>query len=112
MKALVGAFNQEKALVGAFSVILKTGCGTDGALHSTNIVCVQVLWPGARQQAGRPHPLLLEAVRGADQDGLRGAARGRGHQQPRLPPHLQADPLQRGEAQRRGLRLKYRIYTV
>ena len=35
MKALVGAFNQEKALVGAFSVILKTGCGTDGALHST-----------------------------------------------------------------------------
>ena len=25
MKALVGAFNQEKALVGAFSVIVKTG---------------------------------------------------------------------------------------
>ena len=36
MKALVGAFDQEKALVGAFSVIVKTGCGTDGALHSTN----------------------------------------------------------------------------
>ena len=36
MKALVGAFNQEKALVGAFSVIVKTGCGTDGALHSTS----------------------------------------------------------------------------
>ena len=35
MTALVGAFNQEKALVGAFSVIVKTGCGTDGALHST-----------------------------------------------------------------------------
>ena len=33
MKALVGAFNQEKALVGAFSVIVKTGCGTDGPLH-------------------------------------------------------------------------------
>ena len=29
-KALVGA------LVGAFSVIVKTGCGTDGSLHSTN----------------------------------------------------------------------------
>ena len=40
MKALVGAFNQEKALVGAFSVIMKTGCGTDGALHST-IVSIQ-----------------------------------------------------------------------
>ena len=36
MKALVGAFNQEKALVGAFSMIVKTGCGTDGALDSTN----------------------------------------------------------------------------
>ena len=36
MKAVVAAFNQEKALVGAFSVIVKTGCGTDGALHSTS----------------------------------------------------------------------------
>ena len=35
MKALVGPFNQEKALVGAFSVIVKTDCGTDGALHSS-----------------------------------------------------------------------------
>ena len=33
MKALVGAFNQDKALIGAFSVIVKTGCGTDGALY-------------------------------------------------------------------------------
>ena len=37
MKVLVGAFNQEKALVGVFSMIVKTGCGTDGALHSTSI---------------------------------------------------------------------------
>ena len=36
VKALVGAFNQEKALVvGACSVIVKTDCETDGALHST-----------------------------------------------------------------------------
>ena len=35
MKALVGAFNQEKALVGAFSVIVKTGCGTDGSICGT-----------------------------------------------------------------------------
>ena len=35
MKALVGAFNQEKALVGAFSVIVKTNCETDGALLHT-----------------------------------------------------------------------------
>ena len=39
VKALVGAFNQEKALVGAFSVIVKTRCGTDGALHSTSAHC-------------------------------------------------------------------------
>ena len=29
-------FNQEKVLVGAFSVIVKTGCGTDGSFYSTN----------------------------------------------------------------------------
>ena len=34
MKALVGAFNQEKALLEAFSVIVKTGCGTNGALYT------------------------------------------------------------------------------
>ena len=37
MKALVGAFNQEKALVGAFSVIVKTDCGTDGSFYSTSL---------------------------------------------------------------------------
>ena len=31
-------FYQEKALVGAISVIVKTGCGTDGAQHSTSSV--------------------------------------------------------------------------
>ena len=36
MKAVVAAFNKEKALVGAFSVIVKTDCETDGALHSTS----------------------------------------------------------------------------
>ena len=30
VKVLLGSFNQEKALVGAFSVILKTDCETDG----------------------------------------------------------------------------------
>ena len=36
MKVLVGAVNQEKALVGAFSVIVKTDCGTEGSFYSTN----------------------------------------------------------------------------
>ena len=31
MKAVVAAFNQEKALVGAFSMIVKTDCETDGS---------------------------------------------------------------------------------
>ena len=35
MKALEGAFNQEKALVGAFFVIVKTVCGTDWSFYST-----------------------------------------------------------------------------
>ena len=35
---LVGTFNQEKALVGAFSVTVKTGCGTDGSFYSTTLV--------------------------------------------------------------------------
>ena len=36
MKAIVGTFNQEKALVGAFSMIVKTGCATDGSFYSTS----------------------------------------------------------------------------
>ena len=36
MKALVGAFNQEKTLVGAFSVIVKSGCGTNGSICGTS----------------------------------------------------------------------------
>ena len=36
MKALEGAFNQEKALVGAFSINLKTDCETNGSFYSTN----------------------------------------------------------------------------
>ena len=31
MKVVVAAFNQEKALVGAFTVIVKTDCETDGS---------------------------------------------------------------------------------
>ena len=38
MKALLGAFNQEKALVGTFSVIVKTDCGTDGSICGT--ICI------------------------------------------------------------------------
>ena len=47
MKALVGAFNQEKALVEAFSVIVKTGCETDGALHSTSHIITATEDPGS-----------------------------------------------------------------
>ena len=41
MEVLEGTFNQEKALVGAFSVIVKTSCGNDGSFYSTiqNIYC-------------------------------------------------------------------------
>ena len=36
VKALVGAFNQEKVLVGAFSVIVKTDCDPEGSFYSIN----------------------------------------------------------------------------
>ena len=36
VKAVVGAFNQEKALEEAFSVIVKTDCGTDESFYSTS----------------------------------------------------------------------------
>ena len=42
--ALWGAFNQEKALVGAFSVIVKTGCGADGSFYSTSTSHYQLSW--------------------------------------------------------------------
>ena len=35
MKVLVGAFNQEKTIEVAFSMIVKTGCGTDGSICGT-----------------------------------------------------------------------------
>ena len=50
MKALVGAFNQEKALVGAFSVIVKTDCGTDGSFYSTAPPCVPMWWSVSRRR--------------------------------------------------------------
>ena len=56
MKALVGAFNQGKALVlGAFSVIVKTDCETDGSSAAL------VIAPCCRQ-------VLVEVVRAGDQD--------------------------------------------
>ena len=39
MKVLVGAFNLEKALLEAFSMIVKTDCETDGSFYSTTILC-------------------------------------------------------------------------
>ena len=53
MKAVVAAFNQEKAIVGAFSVIVKTDCETDGALHSTIDYSGD---PGQAAGLGADHP--------------------------------------------------------
>ena len=45
MKALVGTFNQEKALIGAFLVIVKTDCETDAMDRFTALVVMVVTWP-------------------------------------------------------------------
>ena len=36
MIVVLGTERREKVLVGAFSVVVETGVGTDGALHSTS----------------------------------------------------------------------------
>ena len=62
MKALVAAFNQEKALIGAFSVIVKTGRGTDGALHSTSYwAAVQRSASAAQLSPGNGHVMEVTA---------------------------------------------------
>ena len=51
VKALVGAFNQEKVLVRAFSMVVKTGCGTDGSIYSTSYdVMMQLPVPWSDQR--------------------------------------------------------------
>ena len=40
MKALVGTFNTKKALVEAFSVIVKTDCEIDGSSSATALVVI------------------------------------------------------------------------
>ena len=49
MKALVSTFNQEKALVGAFSMIVKIDCETDGSFYST--ICKVGAGRGGDQRA-------------------------------------------------------------
>ena len=81
MKALVGAFNQEKAIVGAFSAIVKSGCGTDGALHSTSYNAAHLV----RGEAGVAPVRVVAAVGGGEAEtraagGVPAVARGaRGH---------------------------------
>ena len=65
MKALVGTFNLEKALVGAFSVIVKTGCGTDGALHSYTALAQYL--PDSVGVSALPHGrVVLEGLAGVE----------------------------------------------
>ena len=54
----VGAFKQEKVLVGAFSVIVKTDCETDGPFAALP----RSAGPWASQLPGRtPEPLVAES---------------------------------------------------
>ena len=43
-------FNQEKALVGAFSVIVKTGCEADGSFYSTTVDPIHCCYHISREQ--------------------------------------------------------------
>ena len=55
VKALVDAFNQEKALVGAFSVIVKTDCEIDGS--SPALAQTLATWPPLETTQGEFIPI-------------------------------------------------------
>ena len=52
MKAVVAAFNQEKALVGAFSVIVKTDCETMDRLKHSSYITILPPSRKARRRGG------------------------------------------------------------
>ena len=56
MKAVVAAFNQEKALVGAFSVITKLRMELFQALHMTRLPGVMVMTPPGWQRVAGHGP--------------------------------------------------------
>ena len=87
MKAVVAAFNEEKALVGAFSVIVKTGCGTDGSICGTSHGSPeQLVVEHAGLVAG---PVVLE-LRDVVVEGAEGVS---AHQQRRALPPAQPEVL-------------------
>ena len=60
MKAVVAVFNQEKVLEGAFSVIMKTNCDTDGSSAALmKVVSCLVSLAGWLCLALAPHLSLL-----------------------------------------------------
>ena len=68
MKALVGTFNQEKALVGAFFVIVQLRrlivCSSSGyAVPAPVVVLLVVQLPALRAVARAPRPLQRRQVR-------------------------------------------------
>ena len=83
MKALVGTFNQKKALVGAFSVIVKTKPivkpKTDGSFYSTSLRYVEVVEAvGRGEDVGRGDDGAAALPRPANQRGALGhVTRGR-----------------------------------
>ena len=63
----IAAFNQEKSLVGAFSVIVKT----DGSFAALVYTCILCLLPRAEQEQwtlGTARPAAAAAARGAHRE--------------------------------------------
>ena len=86
VKALVGAFNKEKAQVGAFSVIVKTDCETHGSFYSTSRnICATYRGRGWRG---------LVVCGGREEGGLGGkvAVRGEQLQEQRRARHEDQEP--------------------
>ena len=60
MKVLVAAFNQEKALVGAFSVIVKTDCESNGSFYSTSHYTYLILGKRSLGKTGPRRPPFIK----------------------------------------------------
>ena len=76
MKAVVAAFNQEKALVGAFSVIMNLRMELFEALVSSISICSRSRYLLSQVAGARMLPLLVPARRGKFSPGAVSAAPG------------------------------------
>ena len=79
MKAVVAAFNQEKVLVGAFSVITNLRMELFGALRTSRYIVICLQDGGGQDAAPVPQPVVPHPAEADQSAGLRPGAGKRRH---------------------------------